>query len=101
MSHTTVRITQTTREMLRSLAEAHGEPMQVVLAKAVEAYRRQRFLEQINKAYADLRRDETAWMEVEKERVVWEQTLSDGLPAEGPTGGSARAASPKRRRRKR
>jgi hypothetical protein len=49
------------------------------LAKAVEAYRRQRFWEQTNAAYAALRADPEAWQKELQERRDWEATLVDGL----------------------
>jgi hypothetical protein len=54
--------------------------MQAVLDKAVEAYRRKLFLEEVNQAYAELREDQEAWEELESERAAWDSTLADGLP---------------------
>ena len=79
MASTTVRIREETREALRQLANEVGEPMQEVLAKAVEAYRRQRILESTNAAYAALRADPEAWQSMEQERREWEATLANGL----------------------
>jgi predicted transcriptional regulator len=76
---TMVRVTDETRVALRYLAEDMNEPMQQVLAKAVEAYRRQRILEQTNAAYAVLRSDQQTWQEVLDERAEWDVTLADGL----------------------
>jgi predicted transcriptional regulator len=76
---TMVRVTDETRVALRYLAEDMNEPMQQVLAKAVEAYRRQRILEQTNVAYAALRSDRQAWQEILDERAEWDVTLTDGL----------------------
>ncbi len=76
---TMVRVTDETRVALRYLAEDMNEPMQQVLAKAVEAYRRQRILEQTNAAYAVLRSDQQMWQEVLDERAAWDVTLADGL----------------------
>ncbi len=53
--------------------------MQTVLAKAVEAYRRQRFWDRHNEAYALLREDPESWAEELTERKLWESTLMDGL----------------------
>ena len=39
MTSTTVRVREETRKILRELAEQAGEPMQQILAKAVEVYR--------------------------------------------------------------
>ncbi len=79
MSSLTVRITETSHRMLQELAEQSGESMQSVLDKALEQYRRQRFLEAANADYAALRRDPEAWKEELEERKLWDQALSDGL----------------------
>jgi len=79
MAETTVRVTKETREALRELSEQAGESMQEVLARAVEAYRRQRMLEETNAAYAALRSNPEAWREEQEERQAWEATLGDGL----------------------
>ncbi len=76
---TMVRVTDETRVALRYLAEDMNEPMQQILAKAVEAYRRQRILEQTNAVYAALRSDRQAWQEILDERAEWDVTLTDGL----------------------
>jgi hypothetical protein len=47
----------------------------------VEEYRRRRFLEDLNDAYAKLRTDSGAWREFQSERAQWD-ALSDGLPDE-------------------
>ena len=79
MGQTTVRISEATRDTLRDLARAEGRPMQAVVEQAVEALRRQRFLEAVNSAYASLRGDAEAWAEVERDRRDWDSTLLDGL----------------------
>ncbi|MBI3978559.1 MAG: ribbon-helix-helix protein, CopG family [Chloroflexi bacterium] len=75
----TVRITEETRAALWELARQTGQPMQELLARAVEAYRRQRILEQTNAAYAALRANPAAWQEEHQERAAWNATLADGL----------------------
>ena len=82
MGQTTVRITEATRTLLRRLAVAEGRPMQIIIATALEAYRRERFLRAVNAGYATLRADASAWAGVAEERAVWDRTLLDGLPAE-------------------
>ena len=82
MASTTVRISKETRVALRELAEQVGEPMHKVVAKAVEAYRRQRILEQANAVYAALRADPQAWRDEQEERREWDGTLADGLEDE-------------------
>jgi predicted transcriptional regulator len=77
MAGTTVRLTDETRAVLRQLARESEESMQTVLAKAVEAYRRQRLLEQTNEAYATIRQDALAWNTLLEERAEWDATLQD------------------------
>lgn len=80
MSSATVRISLTARDQLRDLGTRFGKPMQIVIEEAIDLYRRHCFLEGVNAAYADLRRDPQAWSEIAEERAVWDGTLADGLP---------------------
>jgi predicted transcriptional regulator len=82
MATTSVRIDSTTRDTLRQLARESGVPMREVLERAVESYRRQRFVEEANAAYAALQADSQAWREELKEREAWDATLADGLDDE-------------------
>lgn len=79
MKSTTVRINPKTYIMLRNLAEQSGEPMQSIIAKAIELYRRENILAKANLAFANLRKDSPAWEEELKERQDWDLTLSDDL----------------------
>jgi hypothetical protein len=75
----TVRINSSAYAVLRTLAEEADESMTKVLDKAIEAYRRQRFLDGLNADFAALRSDRGAWKEEQAERAAWDATLSDGL----------------------
>lgn len=75
----TVRVTPDTHRRLKELAEMTGEPMTVILKRAVEAYRRDRFLDECDRAYARLKGDAQEWAEELAERKVWEGALADGL----------------------
>jgi predicted transcriptional regulator len=79
LTRTTVRLSEETRAILRELARESEESMQTVLARAVEAYRRQRVLESTNEAYAALRADPDAWRTVQEERAAWDAALADKL----------------------
>ena len=61
MGYTTVRISDSTRDILRELARIEGRPMQALLHDAVEALRRRRFLEDVNTAYTSLRGNPKEW----------------------------------------
>ena len=101
MGYGTTRISSAAHAVLRQLAMAEGKSMLSLLDEAVEALRRQRFLEQVNSAYAVLRADPRAWRAVERERRTWESTLADGLTvAEGRSAYGARSR-PKRGRKPR
>lgn len=74
-----VRIHPDTHAKLKELSEQLGEPMPVILAKAVEVFRRQTFLKRLAGDFATLRGDKRAWAEEVAERKAWEATLADGL----------------------
>jgi hypothetical protein len=76
---TTVNVSERSHAVLQELASGEGISLQHVLDKAVELYRRQRFLEEANRAYAALRNDPEAWAEELEERAAWDATLQDGL----------------------
>jgi predicted transcriptional regulator len=82
MNSLTVRISKTTHATLRSMATESNESMTEILDKAIEAYRRQRFFDELNASFATLRSDPGAWAEEVAERSAWEGTLGDGLEAE-------------------
>lgn len=75
----TARISEEARRVLRQLSQESSESMQSVLEKAIEAYRRWRFLQDANRAFAALRRDPKAWKEEQAEREAWDITLADHL----------------------
>jgi hypothetical protein len=83
MSQAMVRIAPATHAVLKDLAAREQDTLQAVLDRAVEEYRRRRFLEGINDGYATLRADAGAWAKEQAERTLLEGTLSDGLPEAG------------------
>jgi hypothetical protein len=77
-----IRITPRSKAVLRVLARQEGKPMQAVLDEAIEHYQRDKFLDEVNAAYATLRSDPKAWKEEQAERALWDTTLADGLKDE-------------------
>ena len=77
-----IRITPRSKAALRTLARQEGKPMQTVLDEAIEHYRRNKFLDEANAAYAALRSDPKAWNAEQAERALWDKTLADGLKDE-------------------
>ena len=78
----TVRISTQSHHRLRELAAQDGEPMQAVLDKALEQYRRQKFWEEMTTAYAAIQNDPEALAAEKEELALWETTLMDGLDPE-------------------
>jgi predicted DNA-binding protein len=74
-----IRITPHSKAVLRALAKRQGKPMQAVLDEAIDHYRRDKFLDEVNAAYAALRTEPKAWKEEQAERALWDKTLGDGL----------------------
>jgi hypothetical protein len=79
MAGVMLRISKGAHRILKEVSAATGEPMNSILDKALEEYRRKRFLEKANEAFAALKMDPKAWIEEIKERRAWERTLGDGL----------------------
>jgi predicted DNA-binding protein len=74
-----VRISSETHSRLKAMASASGETIGEILAKAVEAYRREMLLNDANRAFARLKEREELWKDEQKEREEWETALADGL----------------------
>ncbi|MFB2897042.1 hypothetical protein ACE1CI_29355 [Aerosakkonemataceae cyanobacterium BLCC-F50] len=79
MESCTVAIGSTSYKTLQEMAARSGESIQEILDKAIEQYRRQKFLEEANNAYAALRNNPEAWANEIEEREAWDVTLTDGL----------------------
>jgi hypothetical protein len=82
MGHTTIRVSEATRDTLRELARIDRTSMQDILTRALEEYRRKRFLEGVNDAYASLAGDAAAGAAYEAELRSLDGTLADGLDPE-------------------
>ncbi len=101
MGYGTTRISASAHGILREMSKAEGKPMLALLDEAVEGLRRQRFLEQVNAAYATLRADPRTWKAIEAERRAWDVTLPDGLAvAEGREAYEARSGQRRGRKRR-
>lgn len=95
MSAATVSISEASHQLLRELAEHTGQPMTLVLDKALDAYRRQLFFDRLNAGYAELQADPEAWAEHLAERKDWDTTLMDGLDAAEHWTEDGRCVDPK------
>lgn len=63
MSTRNIRISAPTHQVLKLLADQTGQRMGKVVEKALDAYHRKLFFEQMNAGYAELRADAEAWAE--------------------------------------
>ena len=57
---------------LNDLAKNSGEPLRVVLERAIESYRRQSFFEGLSTDVAKLRKNSAVWKEELDERAAWD-----------------------------
>lgn len=78
MSTVQVRISANTHTVIRSIAKEIGESMQNVVERAVERYRRELFLESLNRDFEALQRNRSEWKDEIDEREIWDVTLADG-----------------------
>lgn len=79
MSSTSIRINEQALAILQELARKQDRSLQAVLKEAIESYRRQKFLEDANAAFAALRCDAESWREELEERARWDRSGMDGL----------------------
>ncbi len=73
-----VRVSEASHRDLKELSTTKGVPMQTVIENAIEAYRRQTFIEGLNSDFAALRANAEAWSAETEERELWANTLADG-----------------------
>ncbi len=82
MPSTSIRIDEQALAILRDLARRQRQPVQTVLKQAIDSYRREKFLEEANAAFAVLRNNPEAWTGEQQERDLWDRTSGDGLERE-------------------
>jgi hypothetical protein len=74
---TTIRVAITDRDLAQELATKAGRSQMEIVHDALELYRRQQLLADMNRDFAAMRRDDDAWSEETAERDVWDVTLGD------------------------
>ncbi len=98
MSAPTVRISESSHQTLKQLAELTGQKMVDVLEKALDAYRRKLFFERMNVGYEELRADPRALAEHQAELKQWDATLMDGLDADENWSEDGHCPTPEKRK---
>jgi hypothetical protein len=74
---TTIRVAVSDRDAAQELAKQTGRSQMEIVHEALELYRRQQLLANMNRDFAELRRDTQSWDEEMVERDVWDITLGD------------------------
>ncbi len=94
MAARTVPISEASHRTLDELTQQTGRPVQDILDRAIEDYRRKVFLDAVNAGYAALRADPQAWADEQAERAAWDATLMDGLDPDERWTDDGRAVTP-------
>jgi predicted CopG family antitoxin len=79
---TTIRVSREVYNDVKALAQTQHENIQDVIEHAITEYKKKKFFDNLNAAYVRLHSDPAAWEEEQKEREIWDLTLSDGLENE-------------------
>ena len=76
------RILDSDHTLLQELAAKTGKQHQEIIHEALEAFHREWLLDEINAAFALVKRDHNAWREEQAERAAWDGTALDGVTSE-------------------
>ncbi len=79
MASVNIRISEDSRDALKAIPQQDGCSIHQAADRAVELYRRERMLEETNRAYAALKADPDAWAEELAERQTRNLAMADGL----------------------
>jgi predicted transcriptional regulator len=72
MQTSAIRISESTYRKLQEISQQKRIPIQTLLDQAIEAYRRQLFLEGLSADFATLHRNKSEWLAEKKERSAWD-----------------------------
>lgn len=76
------RIFDSDHALLQELAASTGKQHQEIIHEALEAYHRDRMLDEINAAFSAVKRNDNAWRDEQSERLAWDGTVADGVADE-------------------
>jgi len=76
------RILDIDHALLQELATQTGKQHQEIIHEALANFHRDQILDDINAAFAQLKRDDLAWGEELAERAAWDGTAGDGATRE-------------------
>ncbi len=83
MPGATVRISESSRELLRELARRTNSTMQNIIEEALAEYKKRLFWDQAERDFQAMREEPDVWEAEVAEREIWDATLRDGLDGEG------------------
>jgi predicted transcriptional regulator len=78
----TIRVSRSTHELLRSLADRSNATITAVVDEAVRDLQRKKFWADFNAACSAAQADPATWADLRREDAAWEATLADGLEKE-------------------
>jgi len=78
----TTRILDADHQLLQGLAKQTGKQHQQIIHEALTHFHRELMLDDINAAFAALKRDRTAWGDEASELAAWDAAVADGLADE-------------------
>lgn len=78
----TIRVSRSTHELLRGLADKSNATITAVVDEAVRDLQRKKFWADFNARCAAIQADPEAQADLRQEDVAWEATLADGLDEE-------------------
>ena len=81
-SSLTIRVSRSTHELLRGLADKSNATITAVVDEAVRDLQRKKFWADFNVACEALQADSVACSDLRREDAAWEETLADGLAEE-------------------
>jgi len=76
------RILDGDHALLQELAASTGKQHQEIIHEALKAFHRDWMLDEINAAFAAVKRDDKTWREEQSERMAWDGTSADGVTSE-------------------
>ena len=79
---TTIRVSKEVYNAVKSIAQQQNEKIQDVIEQAIKDYKKKKFFDHLNLAYARLKADPKAWAEEEEEREDWDVAMKDGIESE-------------------
>lgn len=77
MQRKTIRISEFSHRIVKEISRRENKSMQAVLEQAIEAYRRQIFLEGLNEDFAALKENDAEWQAEKQERADWDMAMAD------------------------